>query len=260
MNRQPLSAVIITLNEARRLSGCLDSLDFVDEILVVDSGSTDGTQALAESRGCRVIHQPWLGYGPQKNFAVTQAANDWVLCIDADEWVSEPLRQSILHTLADPRFQIYQMPRCNKFMGRWLRHGEGYPDWSPRLFNRNHAQWSLDPVHEKVETSRQGGELTGDLMHESEETLEQYLDKQNRYTSLQARALFEKGKRAGLDKLLLSPLLRFLKMYLLRMGFRDGVPGLVHIASGCFNSHMKYAKLRALYLKHVKSSEVEAAQ
>ncbi|OGT87436.1 MAG: benzoate transporter [Gammaproteobacteria bacterium RIFOXYA12_FULL_61_12] len=257
MNRRPLSAVIITLNEALHLPACLDSLNFVDEILVVDSGSTDGSQALAESRGCRVISQPWLGYGPQKHFAVEQAANDWVLCIDADEWVSEPLRLSILKALADPRFNVYQMPRCNRFMGRWLRHGEGYPDWSPRLFSRKHAQWSLDPVHEKVDVSGEIGRLAGDLMHESEETLEQYLDKQNRYTSLQAQHLFERGKRAELIKLILSPLLRFFKMYLLRKGFRDGVPGLVHIVIGCFNSHMKYAKLTALYLKHIRSSEVE---
>ena len=246
MNREMLSAVIITFNEAARLPACLDSLEFVDEILVVDSGSTDNTVELAESRGCRVIHQSWLGYGPQKQFAVEQADHDWVLCVDADERVSEQLQEAITGALQNPQHSAYEMPRCNRFMGRWLRHGEGYPDWSLRLYHRAKARWSDDPVHEKVESDGEVGRLQGDLMHESQETLEHYLAKQNRYTSLQAEALFSRGNKSGVARIVISPLVRFIKMYFFRLGFLDGLPGLIHILIGCYNSAFKYVKLLEL--------------
>jgi len=244
--RQPLSVVIITKNAAGQLGACLESASFADEIVVIDSGSTDGTAELAAECGARVMQKEWLGFGRQKQFAVEAARHDWVLCLDADERVSEPLRASILAALAAPAAQAYAMPRCNRFLGRWLRHGEGYPDWSLRLFDRRHARWSDDPVHEKVLTDAPAARITGDLLHDSAETLAGYLDKQNRYTSIQAEALFKAGKRAGVAQLLLSPALRFVKFYFLRLGFLDGVPGLVHILIGCCNSFHKYAKLMAL--------------
>ena len=246
MSPQPLSVVIITRNAAIQLAACLDSVAFADEALVVDGESSDGTAELAAQHGARVVQKAWLGFGPQKQFAVESARHDWVLCLDADERVSETLRASILVVLAAPAAQAYAMPRCNRFMGRWLRHGEGYPDWSLRLFDRRHARWSDDPVHEKVLTDAPVARLEGDLLHDSAETLESYLEKQNRYTSIQAEALFKTGARAGVAQLLLSPALRFLKFYVLRLGLLDGVPGLVHIAIGCCNSFHKYAKLMAL--------------
>ena len=246
LSRQPLSVVIITKNAANQLAACLESVSFADEIVVVDSDSNDGTAELAARRGARVIQKKWLGFGRQKQFAVEAARHDWVLCLDADERVSEPLRASIRSVLAAPATQAYAMPRRNRFMGRWLRHGEGYPDWSLRLFDRRHARWSDDPVHEKVLTGAPVARVTGDLLHDSAETLDGYLDKQNRYTSMQAEALFKAGKRAGVAQLLLSPLLRFAKFYFLRLGFLDGSAGLVHIAIGCCNSFHKYAKLMAL--------------
>jgi glycosyltransferase involved in cell wall biosynthesis len=242
----PLSAVVITRNAATQLEACLASVAFAQETLVVDSGSTDGTVALARARGARVIEHEWLGYGRQKQFAVAQAAHDWVLCIDADERVSEPLRAAIVAELAAPRGYVYAMARCNQFMGRWLRHGEGYPDWNTRLFHRQHARWSDDAVHEHVLTTASVGRLAGDLMHESAETLERYLDKQNRYTTLQAERMLADGRDAGALQMLFSPVVRFLKFYVFRLGFLDGVPGLVHIAIGCMNSFNKYAKLRSL--------------
>ena len=244
--RQPFSVVIITKNAARQLAACLESASFADEMLVVDSGSSDGTAELAAKRGARVMQKEWLGFGGQKQFAVEAARHDWVLCLDADERVSEPLRASILAVLAAPATQAYAMPRRNRFMGSWLRHGEGYPDWSLRLFDRRHARWSDDPVHEKVLTDAPVARIKGDLLHDSAETLAGYLDKQNRYTSMQAEALFKAGKRAGVAQLLLSPALRFAKFYFLRLGFLDGTAGLVHIAIGCCNSFHKYAKLMAL--------------
>ena len=247
--RQPLSVIIVALNAAHQISACLESVAFADEVVVVDSGSTDATVEIARKHGARVIHQAWLGFGPQKQFAVTQASHDWVLCLDCDERVSGGLRQDIESVMGNPEFQAYQMPRCNRFMGRWLRHGEGYPDWSLRLFNRKVASWSEDVVHEKVVTAATVGRLKGDLLHESAESLDTYLEKQNRYTTLQAQKLAKQGKRASLLQMLLSPVLRFIKFYFIRFGFLDGLPGLVHILIGCFNSFTKYAKLKSMLSK-----------
>jgi glycosyl transferase family 2 len=242
----PLSVAIITRNAASQLEGCLASVAFADEVVVVDSGSTDGTIELARRHGARVIAKEWLGFGPQKQFAVESASHDWVLCLDADEKLSEDLRDSIIAELKAPRGFVYAMPRCNRFLGHWLRHGEGYPDWSVRLFHRQHARWGDETVHEKVVTTLPVIRLQGDLLHDSAETLEKYLDKQNRYTSLQAESLRAAGRHASLLQLVFSPSLRFVKFYLFRLGFLDGVAGLVHIAIGCMNTFNKYAKLKAL--------------
>lgn len=246
----PLSAVIITRNAVRELPACLASLAFCAEIVVVDSGSEDGTQELARRFGARVIDEPWRGFGAQKQFAVEQAKHDWVLCIDADERVSERLREAIVAQfaalsamLSAPGFCAYRFPRCNRFMGRYLRHGEGYPDWSLRLLDRRRARWSDAVVHEKVLADGPVGVLDGDLLHESAESLENYLVKQNRYSTLAAEAALAAGKQASAAQLVLSPLVRFVKFYFLRRGFLDGVPGLVHILIGCGASFVKYAKM-----------------
>ena len=246
----PLSVVLITRNAAEELAQCLASVAFADEVVVVDSGSSDGTTEIAARYGARVVAKEWLGFGRQKQFAIEQAAHDWVLCLDADERVSPELAASVVRALQAPAAQVYRMARCNRFLGRWLRHGEGYPDWSPRLFDRRHARWSDDGVHEKVLYAVSPGSLEGDLLHESGEDLGRYLEKQNRYTALAAEELHRRGQRAGLAELALSPLLRFFKFYLLRLGFLDGLPGLVHISIGCMNSFMKYAKLLELQRNH----------
>lgn len=241
--KQGLSVVIIALDAAGQLRPCLDSARFADEILVVDSGSRDGTQALAAAAGARVVHQDWLGFGPQKQFAVEQATYDWVLCLDADERVTPELRDSIVAALAAPAHDAYRFARRNRFLGRYLRHGEGYPDWSLRLFDRRRARWSDDAVHEKVVCAGAVGALGGDLLHDSAETIAAYLAKQNRYTTLAAEAAVAAGKRATGLKVWLSPLVRFVKFYALRRGFLDGLPGFIHITIGCFNSFSKYAKM-----------------
>jgi glycosyltransferase involved in cell wall biosynthesis len=225
------------------LPACLDSVAFADETIVVDSGSGDDTRALAAGRGARVVQKEWLGFGRQKQFAVEQAGHDWVLCLDADERVSPELRASIERALAAPAAPVYRMARCNRFLGRWLRHGEGYPDWSPRLFDRRSARWSDDAVHEKVLYAVTPGTLQGDLLHEPAEDLAHYLEKQNRYTTLAAQQLYERGRRASAFSLIASPLVRFFKFYVLRLGFLDGAAGLAHIGFGCMSSYLKYAKL-----------------
>jgi glycosyltransferase involved in cell wall biosynthesis len=241
----PLSAVIITRNAAAQLPACLAALGGCAEVLVVDSGSDDATVAVARQAGARVIETHWRGFGPQKQFAVEQAAHDWVLCVDADERVSSELAASILAVPPAPAYAAYRFARCNRFMGRYLRHGEGYPDWSLRLFDRRRARWSDDAVHEKVLTDGPVGTLAGDLLHDSAESLDSYLEKQNRYSTLAAQAALAAGRRGSAARLLLSPLARFVKFYLLRAGFLDGVPGLVHILIGCWASFAKHAKLLA---------------
>ncbi len=242
----PLSVVLITQNAAAQLADCLASVAFADEVVVVDSGSSDGTREVAERYGARVVNKAWLGFGRQKQFAVEQAAHDWVLCLDADERVSPELAASLVRALQAPETPVYRMARCNRFLGRWLRHGEGYPDWSLRLFDRRAARWSDDPVHEKVIATGEVGTLQGDLLHESAESLDSYLAKQNRYTTLAAKEALAAGRRASVAQLLLSPILRFIKFYFLRCGFLDGLPGLVHILIGCQNSFLKYAKMLAM--------------
>ena len=240
-----LSVAIITKDEIERIGPCIESVRAIAaEVVVVDSGSTDGTAALCRQLGAHVLELDWAGYGTQKNRAVRAAKHDWVLSLDADERVTPQLSQAIRAAMAAPRYRAYRLRRCTRFLGRYLRHGEGYPDWSLRLFDRRCARWSDDSVHEKVLFDGPIGTLPGDLLHDTAESLEAYLAKQNRYTSLAAADAIARGARASTARMLLSPLLRFVKFYFLRRGLLDGVPGLIHIACGCFNSFTRYAKIR----------------
>jgi glycosyltransferase involved in cell wall biosynthesis len=242
-DKLPLTVAIITLNAASQIGPCLASVDFADEVLVVDSGSTDATVEICHRHGARVETREWLGFGRQKQHAVSIARNDWVLCLDADERVTEELARGLRKALASRRYHAYRMARRNRFLGRWLAHGEGYPDWSLRLFHRAYASWSNDEVHEAVLTTVEVGSLQGDLLHDSAEDIATYLAKQNRYTSLHAQALFKQGVRASHWRLLASPLVRFVKFYILRLGFLDGGAGFAHVAIGCNNTFQKYLKL-----------------
>lgn len=239
----PLTVAVIALNAESQIGELLASVAFADEVLVVDSGSTDATARLAEARGARVVHQDWLGFGRQKQFAVTAARNDWVLCLDVDERVTPRLARAIREALAGGRFKAWRMARRNRFLGTWLAHGEGYPDWTLRLFHRAHASWSNDEVHEAVLTTTEVGRLEGDLLHDSAEDVATYMAKQNRYTTLHAQALYRQGVRAGYARLLVNPLVRFLKFYVFRLGFLDGGPGFAHVVIGCNNTFHKYLKL-----------------
>lgn len=242
-DKLPLTVAVIALNAEAQLGELLASVAFADEVLVVDSGSTDGTMALAEARGARVVRQAWLGFGRQKQFAVAAARHDWVLCLDVDERVTLRLAESIRQALAGGRYKAWRMARRNRFLGAWLSHGEGYPDWSLRLFHRAHAGWSNDEVHEAVLTTAEVGRLDGDLLHDSAEDVSTYMAKQNRYTTLHAQALYRQGVRAGYARLFVNPAVRFLKFYFLKLGFLDGGPGFAHVVIGCNNTFHKYLKL-----------------
>ena len=239
----PLTVAVISLNAGAQIGPCLASARFADELLVVDSGSTDGTVDVAKSHGARVETREWLGFGRQKQHAVSIARHDWVLCLDADERVTPKLERSIRQALASPRYRAWRVARRNRFLGRWLAHGEGYPDWTVRLFHRAHAGWSNDEVHEAVLTTAEVGRLDGDLLHDSAEDIATYMGKQNRYSSLHAQALYKQGVRAGYWRLAASPLARFLKFYVFRLGFLDGGPGFAHIVIGCNGTFQKYLKL-----------------
>lgn len=251
-----LSVIVITKNAEKDIEKCLSSVAWVNNKIVVDSGSEDKTCEIAKKCGAKVIHQDWLGFGPQKQFAIEQAPTDWVLCLDADEYLSKNLSDELQSLIQARKFayDAYRIPRSNKFMGRFLRHGEGYPDWSLRLFNRRTAKWSNDLVHEKVIGIRRDlsvGSLHSDLMHNSAESISQYIRKQNVYTDIQALEIIKRGKTIHLRHLIINPLVRFLKYYFLKMGCLDGAAGFIHIAIGCIFVFIKYAKAMALQHQNV---------
>jgi glycosyltransferase involved in cell wall biosynthesis len=224
-----LSAVVITYNEADRVEDCIRSLSFCDEVVIVDSHSTDRTRELATALGARVIERDWPGYRSQKEFAIGAAQNDWVLCLDADEVVTPVLRSEIeaLKRQGFPHHTGWSMPRVLNYFGKFLRHGLTYPDRHVRLLNRRHGGWRGNEIHEYLEVSGSVGRLRGDLEHYAYRTLGHQIAKLERYAELMARAQHTQGKRTGVFKILFRPFWRFFSGYVLRLGFLDGWRGLV---------------------------------
>jgi glycosyltransferase involved in cell wall biosynthesis len=245
-DRVPLSACIITLNEADRIGDCLESLAFCDEIVVVDSGSSDGTRELAAARGARVIEHPFGGYRAQKDFAVRQAAHDWVLCLDADERVTPRLRASVeaacsdgLGCAAGCRFA-----RATEYFGRFLHHGNAYPDRVLRLFDRRRGGWNAGrEIHEHVVVDGPVRTLSGDLEHHAYRSLDDQLGRYRRYATMMAQHLHESGRRAHLHNLVLNPGWRFLRGYVLRGGFLDGWRGFLFALLEADYVREKFARL-----------------
>lgn len=226
----PISACIIAYNEADRIGTCIASLAFCDDIVVIDSGSTDGTVALAESLGARVMHRDFDGFRSQKQFAVEQARNDWILALDADEAVSDRLKADILAAQAAGFAQAsaYRFPRCDFYQGRFLRHGNFYPHHVLRLFDRRQAGWHGErEIHERVVNRGASARLRGDLLHYPYRSYAHELDKLRGYARLMAEHRHASGAKASYLKLLASPCSLFLRGYLLRLGFLDGLPGLI---------------------------------
>ena len=227
--RTGLSACIITYNEADRIDDCVRSVGFCDEVIVVDSHSTDATRELAAARGARVIERDWPGYRSQKQFAVEAAHNDWVLCLDADERVSDELRGEIesWRQCGFGEFAGWSVPRITEYFGRFLRHGNAYPDRLIRLFDRRRGGWAGREIHENTRVQGPVGRLKGRLEHYAYRSLTDHLSRMQRYADLMGQSLHESGQRCGLAKVLLNPQWRFLRGYLLRLGFLDGWRGLV---------------------------------
>lgn len=228
--RPRLSACIIAFNEADRIGDCLASLAFCDEIVVVDSFSTDATVAVAEAAGARVLQRAFDGFRSQKAFCVEQAGHDWVLCLDADERVDATLRTTI-EAERDAGFRRakgYRFARCSEYFGRFLRHGTAYPDRVLRLFDRRHGGWRGDrEIHEAVSVDGPIALLQGDLLHHPYRSFLQLLDKKQKYARMMAEHEFSRGKRASLGKLVISPTWRFFRSYVFKRGFLDGWPGLI---------------------------------
>jgi glycosyltransferase involved in cell wall biosynthesis len=242
-----LTATIITRDEAAHIEACLASVAFADEILVVDSGSTDGTADLARAKGARVIVRDWPGYSAQKNFAASQSANDWILSIDADERVSPELRSDIQATLAnEPAAAGFRIPRVTWHLGRWIRTTDWYPDYQLRLYDRRRAGWNGRPVHESVSARGPVAQLRHDLQHYAYRDITHHHQTMDRYTTLAAEQMASDGRDAGLSDLLVHPPAAFLRNYVLKRGFMDGAPGAIVSAMNAHYVFLKYAKLWAL--------------
>lgn len=238
-----ISATIVTLNEERNIARAIESLRCADDVLVVDSGSTDRTREIACGLGARVIEEPWRGYARQKNYAAERASFDWILCLDADEAVGEELATEILALKrGEPALAGYSFPRLARYLGRWIRHGGWYPDRKIRLYNRTKAKWVGDYVHESVEASGPVGELHGDLLHFTCDSLSQHLRTLDRYTSLAARELIAQRKPVPWPRLALDPAWTLFRTYVLRMGFLDGPQGIAIAWMAALYTFLKYAK------------------
>lgn len=245
-----VSAVVITKNEARNVERCLRSLaPVVDEIVVVDDMSTDGTPEICERLGARVVQQAWLGYGPQKNLGNGLAANDWILSIDADEALDPFLQRAVVDAKARGLDGVYEVSRLNFYYGRFMRHGIDHPDRKIRLFPRTAARWNGSLVHEALDMARPLAvtRLDGHLLHWAYDGIDEQVAKGNRYSTLAAREAFERGVRPSLAKAVLGPVATFVRSYVLKRGFLDGRHGLLVAALHAQATFMKHAKLWDLH-------------
>jgi glycosyltransferase involved in cell wall biosynthesis len=243
-----LSVVVITLNEEKNLKRCLDSIKNVaDEILVVDSLSTDNTVKIAEECGAKIILQKFLGHIEQKNFAAQQASNNWVLSLDADECLTPELENSIKEVKTNPSKSAYRFPRLNNFCGTWIHHSGMYPDAKIRLFNRTKGEWTGENPHDKWVLSNKNekdGFLNGDLQHYSVNSISEYVKKIERYTEIASRLRVEKGKTYSILKIMIVPQWKFFMDFIVRLGFLDGYAGWMVCKLNAMETMIKYAKTR----------------
>lgn len=246
--RRTLGVIIIARNERHNVGRCITSVAFADEVVVLDHASTDGTADLARLLGARVVTvADWPGFGPQKNRALALAESDWILSLDADEWVSEELAAEILAVLeavaqtGEPA--VYEMPRRSSYCGQFMAHGGWYPDYVQRLFPRGGACFSDDAVHERLLSRLSVHRLKCDLLHRSIPDFESVLDKLNRYSTGRAHDMHRRGRRGGLGVALGHGLWTFIRCYVLRGGFLDGRMGFVLAVSNAEGAYYRYLKL-----------------
>ena len=239
-----VSVTIITLNEIANIDACLDSVAWADDVLVVDSGSRDGTVDRVKARGVRLVEREWPGYVAQKNFAAQQAAHDWILSVDADERVTPALAAEIRSVLgSEPAAAGFRVPRVTWHLGRWIRTTDWYPDYQLRLYDRRRAAWPPRLVHESVRADGPIAYLRSELQHYAYRDIAHHHEVMNRYTTLAARQMHEQGRRAGVLDLTLHPPAAFLRNYILKRGFTDGLPGFVISAMNAHYVFLKFAKL-----------------
>jgi glycosyltransferase involved in cell wall biosynthesis len=239
-----LSVIVITRDEARNIGACLDSVAWADDLVVVDAESADATADIARTRGARVFLEPWRGFAAAKTFALAQTRHEWVLWLDADERVTPALAEEIRRAIvAAAPFAAYRMARRAYFLGKWIRHCGWYPGRVTRLFRASMARFNDAQVHEHLLVDGEVGTLGADLLHYTDDDLDHYYSKFNRYTSLHADQLRETGKRVRISDILLRPVAVFVKMYLLKAGFLDGMHGFVLSRLSAQYVFAKYAKL-----------------
>ena len=239
-----LSVTVVAKNEAADLGAALASVAWADEIVVVDSHSSDGTVAVARQHTDRVVVHDWLGHIEQKNYAASLASHDWILSLDADERVTPALADEIKTTLAaGPRDAAFEIPRVTWHLGRWVRTTDWYPDYQDRLYDRRRARWTGRYVHESLTTDGSSGRLRGEIQHYAYRDIADHLETIDRYTTLAARQMHEDGRRAGLLQIAGHPPLAFLRNYIARGGIRDGVPGLIISSMNAYYVLLKFAKL-----------------
>lgn len=244
MCRVSLSVVVITKNEEAVIRRCLESVAWADEVIVVDSGSVDRTLDICRELGARIAVRDWPGPGSQRNRAIDLATGDFVLALDADEWVSSELRDEIQQVIRNPGDQVaFRMPRLSSYCGRYMRHGGWWPDHVSRLFVRGKARYAGGIVHDHLISDGPVGTLRAHLMHEAFVDLEEVLHKVDSYSTWGAQTLAEKGRRAGLAKAVAHGLWTFLRTYVLRVGFLDGREGFMLAVSNAEGTYYKYLKL-----------------
>jgi glycosyltransferase involved in cell wall biosynthesis len=250
----PLSAVIITFNEEKNIGRCLDSLDgIVDDIVVVDSFSTDKTEEICRSKGVRFIQHAFEGHIEQKNWAITQANYPHILSLDADEALDKTLQESILNIKNNWLLDGYYMNRLTNYCGKWIRHCGWYPDQKLRLWDSRKGHWTGTNPHDKYEL-HEGDSCTthikGNILHYSFYTVEQHLKQVDYFTTISSKALFEKGKKATVFKLIVNPAVKFIRDYIFKLGFLDGYFGFIICKISARATYLKYAKLKLLWKKN----------
>jgi glycosyltransferase involved in cell wall biosynthesis len=241
-----LSVIIITKNEAQHIGRCLASVAWADEIIVLDSGSSDDTVEICKQFTEQVFITDWPGFGPQKQRALDKASNEWVLSIDADEQVSTALKIEILQAMQISDIHGFEIPRLSSYCGRQIKHGGWWPDHVLRLFRRNNGRFSEEVVHERIQVNGNIGRLSNPLLHEAFVNPEEVLDKINRYSSLGATKLFNNGQTASLSLAIGKGLWSFFRTYILKAAILDGAQGLMLAISNAEGSYYKYLKLREL--------------
>lgn len=246
-----LSVVIITFNEEKNIGRCLESIQGIaDDVVIVDSFSTDATESISKKYKVNFISKKWEGYSPSKNFANAQAKYDWVLSLDADEALSDELKKSILKAKEGKELNTYKFHRLTNYCGSWIKHCGWYPDTKIRIFDRRITKWE-GIIHEKlvINSKQEAILLNGDLLHYSYYSIEQHYAQTEKFSTLAAQNMFEKGKKASVLKMYLSPVIKFISDYFIKLGILDGAAGFTICRISAKHSFLKYKKLRELYSK-----------
>ena len=257
--RPPVSVTIIALNEESHIRQAIESVQWAEEIIVVDSGSTDQTVEIAQSLGAKVIYHKWPGYGQQKNFAQSQASYDWVLNLDADEVISPESRDEICDQLMrvaqeGTSTRGFYFPRKTFYLMRWIRYGGWYPNYLLRLADRRFARWSEPNVHEQLLVEGETQKLNHPLLHYAFSSIEDQIHTNLRFSRLGSQDLLKKGKKPSLIKLILKPIGKFIETYILKRGMLDGLPGLIISVNAAHSIFLKYAYLFESRIRREKNS------